>query len=185
MTTTSLPYEHPVTTLAFNAIDEPLSITRRARLEHLATEFLRATRSLQLPVPLEAIAQTPPAALWPADAAFHLPGQMGSPTQRMALARHIAHQVANSHWVMRHQLMGCQPMTAEEIEQLAHNLLIPVLLLNTLNEGQRTPQRVAQLFAAPHEAAFARLGEMGYLKQAHFAHPSYDERTNERRRLAQ
>lgn len=143
-------------------------MVRRARLEHLATELLRLSNALRLPVPIEGIYTHPPLNLWQTPASplpLNAAAVLGDMCQaRWETARAVAAQVCKSAWPLRASLMGDSPLPDAEIDLLAVALLLPTALLAGINERQRSdPALVSTLFQAPLSAVTVRLAELGYL----------------------
>ncbi len=146
------------------------AMVRRARLEHIATELLRVSAALRLPVPIETIYTHPPLDLWRTPASPLPPGvaaRAGLAQVRWETARAVAGLVSASRWPLRIQLLGDRPLSDAEIDLFTAALLLPTALLAGINERQRsTPAAVATLFQTPPAITALRLAELGYLPPA-------------------
>lgn len=143
------------------------AIVRRARLEHLAAEFLRLGNALRLPVPIQRLYENPPMRLWQiapsTEPPIYVTASGDNLTKaRLEMGRAVARLLAESRWEMRLRLLGDQPLSPGEEDVLALALLLPTMLLAGINERQRTATSVALIFQVPYREAAARLTELGY-----------------------
>lgn len=146
------------------------AIVRRARLEHLAAEFLRLGDALRLPVPIQRLYENPPLRLWKIEPSGE-PSIYVSASEdnlvkaRLEIARAIARLLGESAWEMRIRLLGDKRLSVGEVDVLALALLLPTMLLSGISERQRTATSVALIFQVPYPEAAARLTELGYAVQ--------------------
>jgi hypothetical protein len=170
------PKPHPVARTSPTPLPGPhrstRAMVRRARLEHLATELLRLGNALRPPVPVEDLYRQPPQQLWLID-----PGEpplandpertlSDSYWPRLEIARAVARRVSQCVWPLRIQLLGPQPLAANEINLFALALLLPTGLLAGISERQRSPQTVSIIFQTPLKETTLRLAELGYISPA-------------------
>lgn len=145
----------------------PKAIVRRARLEHLAAEFLRLGNALRLPVPIQRLYENPPMGLWRIAPTNEPPiyvtaSEDNLAKARLEMARAVARLIAETRWDLRIRLMENKPFSSGEEDVLALALLLPTKLLAGINERQRTATSVALIFQVPYHEAAARLTELGY-----------------------
>ncbi|MBN1200212.1 MAG: hypothetical protein JXJ20_00010 [Anaerolineae bacterium] len=139
------------------------STVRRVRIEHLATELLRQSEALRLPVPIVQVYTNPPPGLWYAGSnMLPPPPTNGTFYERMDTARSIAQLVDASQWEPSRRMIGRHPLSPGEIEIFAIALLMPAILLARMNNRQRTPAIIATIFQVPEMEAAVRLSELGY-----------------------
>ncbi len=141
-----------------------VGMVRRARLEFVATDLLRQAHALEIPVPVDDLLRQPPLDLWRVDVLRMTPFPAVDAFEgRMITARMIAQQVSDTAWDQRVTLLGARAFTPAEIEVFAVALLLPTMLLATLNAQQLAPDHVMRLFQVPPAITLRRLAELGYL----------------------